>query len=390
MFRNTALQLALATALILAPGAVRNASGQAQQRQPTPNDTLVSTEFSADHRVTFRIYAPKAAQVTVGGDWRGGAASLQMTKDDQGVWSVTSDPLVPDVYLYSFDVDGLRVMDQKNPTIKLGVTGMSNYLLVPGKESDFEANRPVPHGEVRVVWYQSSTLDGQRSMRVYTPPGYETGNQRYPVFYLLHGGGDEDSGWSTIGRAGFIIDNLLAEKKAKPMIVVMPNGNMPRQPAAGAGAPAAAGAAQDQFADELLKNVIPAVEKTFRTVAKPEARAIAGLSMGGGQTIRTAFMNPGTFGYVAIWSSGANTAATADFEKRYASFFNAPAKINQQWKLLSVSVGSKDPLANASAKNLVELLKAHKIEHKFHESDGAHTWINWRHYLNEYAPLLFR
>jgi enterochelin esterase family protein len=238
-------------------------------------------------------------------------------------------------------------------------------------------------------------LDAMRSMHVYTPPGYDKSNAKYPVFYLLHGGGDEDSGWSTVGRAGFIMDNLLAAKKVKPMIVVMPNGSMPRPagapaPAPGSGPSPAAIEAQNRFADELLNNVIPNVEKNFRVLANRESRAIAGLSMGGGQTLRVAPANPDKFAYIGVWSSGVRQEVTADFEKRNAQFFESPEKTNKMVKLFWIGVGEKDPLANASAKNLVQVLNAHGIKHEFHESEGGHTWINWRHYLNDYAQLLFR
>ena len=200
------------------------ASAQFPRRQPTPNDTLKSTEVAPDKKVTFRIYAPKADEVSVGGDFgRGG----KMTKDDQGVWSLTVGPLVPDFYSYTFVVDGVRTVDPKNPMIKQGLSSLESLFLVPGEEAEFEATKEVAHGEVRSVWYRSGTLNEPRRMHVYTPPGYEQGDAKYPVFYLLHGGGDEDSGWSTIGRAGFILDNLIAAKKAVPMIVAMPNGSLP-------------------------------------------------------------------------------------------------------------------------------------------------------------------
>ena len=355
------------------------------QRTPTPNDTLVSPDVAADHRVTFRIYAPKASEVTVGGDFLTGRAKLE--KDEKGVWSFTTEPLTPDFYNYSFLVDGVKTLDPKNPQIKPGMTSNDNMFEVPGPEAAFEDTLPVPHGEVRIVWYQSSTLDTMRSMRIYTPPGYDSGTARYPVFYLLHGGGDDDAGWSTMGRAGFILDNLLAAKKAKPMIVVMPNGSMPRP----AGAPAVGNAgAQDKFADELLKNIIPYVEKNYRVLANRENRAIAGLSMGGGQTLRVAPRNPDLFAYIGVWSAGVSAQATSSFEELNAAFLDHPDKTNRSVKVLWIGVGEKDPLANASSKNLVAVLNKHGIKNEFHESPGAHTWINWRHYLNDYAPLLFR
>ncbi len=375
-----------------APAQAQGARGPARaQRQPTPNDTLKSPEVLPDRRVTFRIYAPKASEVTLSGDWiaqgRGTGGSLE--RDSQGVWSITVGPLVSDFYSYGFTVDGVRTIDPKNPSIKQGITSLDNMFEVPGPEAAFEANEPVPHGQVHIDWYHSTTLDVMRSMRVYTPPGYASSSTRYPVFYLLHGGGDEDSGWSTIGRAGFILDNLLAAKKARPMIIVMPNGSMPRAANAPPG-PAGSADAQARFADELLKNVIPCVEKNYRVLATRESRAIAGLSMGGGQTLRVAPANLDRFAYIGVWSSGVNQQATDDFVKRNAPFFDSAERTNKLVKLFWIGVGEKDPLANASAKNLAAILKAHGIKSEFHESEGGHTWINWRHYLNDYAQLLFR
>jgi len=384
--------------LFLASGVSFWAAAQVPRREPTPNDTLKSPEVLPDHRVTFRIYAPKASEVSVNGDWiaQGRGAGGKLEKDDKGVWSITVGPLVPDFYSYTLTVDGVRTIDPKNAMIKQGIASVDSMFEVPGEEAAFQALGPIPHGDIRIVWYQSKALDAMRSMHIYTPPGYESSNAKYPVFYLLHGGGDEDSGWSTIGRAGFIMDNLLAAKKARPMIVVMPNGSMPRPAnaapfAPGApGAAAAGAAAQDRFADELLNNVIPHVEKNYRVLANRENRAIAGLSMGGGQTLRIAPANLDKFAYIAVWSAGVNQQGTADFEKRNAQFFASPDKTNKMLKLFWIGVGEKDQLANASAKNLVELLKAHGIKNEFHESEGGHTWINWRHYLNDYAQLLFQ
>ena len=371
-------------------------AAQPPRREPTPNDTLKSPEILPDRKVVFRIYAPKATDVSLSGDWiaQGRGAGGKLDKDDSGVWSITVGPLVPDFYSYSFTVDGVRTIDPKNASIKQGVSTLDNMFQVPGPEAAFEDNRPIPHGEVRTAWYHSQALDTMRSMHVYTPPGYDTAKVRYPVFYLLHGGGDEDSGWSTIGRAGFIIDNLLADKKVKPMIVVMPNGSMPRPadaPPPGTPLAAAANAkAQVLFAGELLDNVMPYVETHYRVLATRENRAIAGLSMGGGQTLRIAPANLDKFAYIGVWSSGISQQAASDFEERNAAFLQNSARTNKMVKLLWIGVGEKDPLANTSAKNLVAILKSHGIENEFHESEGAHTWINWRHYLNDYAQLLFK
>jgi enterochelin esterase-like enzyme len=385
----------LARALLLALVTFSAAFAQQTPRQPTPNDTLVSPEVHSDKRVTFRIYAPKATEVALRGDWMEGPGTVKLEKDDKGVWSATAGPLTPDFYSYSFIVDGVRTLDPKNATIKQGITSLDNMFFLPGAEAEFEENKAVPHGEIRKVWYQSSTLGMQRRMHIYFPPGYESGKERYPVFYLLHGGGDEDSGWSTIGRAGFIIDNLIAAKKARPMIVVMPNGSLPRPanlPPATPGAPtdpAVRAALQDRFTKELMKDVIPFVEKNYRAQTGRDNRAIAGLSMGGGQTTRVITTHPDQFAYVAVWSAGVNPQISADFEQRNAAFLGGADKLNKQIKLFSISVGDKD-FALAGSKNLAELLKKNSIKHELNISGGGHTWINWRRYLNELAPRLFR
>ncbi len=391
-------RFSLVFVLLLLSALLSLALAQMPRREPTPNDTLKSPEVLSDRRVTFRIYAPKATEVSVSGDWiaQGRGTGGRLERDEKGVWSITVGPLVPDFYSYMLVVDGVRTADPKNPFIKQGITSIDNMFEVPGEEAAFEANGPVPHGEIRTVWYHSGALGSMRSMRIYTPPGYDSGRARYPVFYLLHGGGDDDSGWSTVGRAGFIMDNLIAAQKARPMIVVMPNGSMPRptSPAASApGTPAGAtamAAAQDRFADELLNNVIPLVEKNYRVQAGGRNRAIAGLSMGGGQTLRVAPSHPDMFAYVGVWSAGLNPQMTADFEKRNARFFEKPEETNKMIRLFWIGVGEKDPLATSGAKNLAEVLKMRGIRHEFHQSEGGHTWINWRHYLNDYAQLLFR
>jgi enterochelin esterase family protein len=393
---RTGMAVAAMGLFLLGAGAAR-AQGL-PQRTPTPNDTLKSPEVLPDKRVTFRIYAPKASEVTVGGDWisQGLGTGGKLEKDDKGVWSITVGPLPSDFYSYAFTVDGVRTLDPKNPFIKQGITSLDNMFFLPGEPAAFQDNQSVPHGEVREAWYQSSTLGMQRRLHVYTPPGYDSGKGRYPVFYLLHGGGDEDSGWSTIGRAGFIIDNLLAEKKALPMIVVMPNGSLPRPanlPPATPGAPpdpAVNAALQERFTNELLKDIVPFVEKNYRVATGAANRAIAGLSMGGGQTLRAVTTNPDQFAYVGVWSAGVNPQTSADFEKRAAVFLDNSDKINKQIKLFSISCGEKDPLAFNGSKNLAEILKKRGIKHDLRISAGGHTWINWRQYLRDYAQVLFR
>ncbi len=332
---------------------------------------------------------------SVSGDFGAGG---KMTRGEDGVWSITVGPLTPDFYSYSFTIDGVRVVDPRNPMTKPGLSSLDSLFLVPGDEADFETLQDVPHGEVRAVWYRSGTLDTSRRMHVYTPPGYEGGKDTYPVLYLLHGAGDEDSGWSTVGRAGFILDNLIAAKKAVPMLIVMPNGSLPqpanmppREPGV-TPAPevrARMESLQNRFTDELMKEIVPLVEKTYRVKTTPRDRAIAGLSMGGGQTWRVVTSHPDQFAYVGLWSAAVFGRTTTDLESRYADFLAGAEKFNYTVKLFSISVGDKDSLL-AGSKSLDEVLEKHGFKQELHVSGGGHSWINWRHYLSDFAPRLFR
>lgn len=393
MTRHSALLTLLAVwlfSLTAAPSAA-----QVPRREPTPNDTLVSPEVASDRRVTFRIYAPRASEVTLRGDWMTGPDVLRMTRDERGVWSGTTSALTPDYYSYSFMVDGVRIVDPKNPAVKQGISSLDSVFFVPGPEAAFQQERAVPHGEIRRVWYSSSTLGTQRRMHLYTPPGYDRSRERYPVLYLLHGGGDEDSGWSTIGRAGFIMDNLLADKKARPMLIVMPNGSLPRPtnlppPMPGTPpSPAVMAALQDRFTNELLKDVVPFVEQNYRVLTGRKNRAIAGLSMGGGQTLRVVTASPETFGYAAIWSAGIGAQNAADWEQRNAAFLGKRDQVNRQMSLLAITVGDQD-FALTGSRALADVLKRSGIKHELQVTGGGHTWINWRRYLNDLAPRLFR
>jgi enterochelin esterase-like enzyme len=386
------LEVIAIVALVLWP--VSLLSAQAPPRQPTPNDTLVSPEVMPDGRIVFRIYAPKASDVQLRGDWLEGPGPVVLTKDAAGVWSTAVGPLPPDLYTYTLVVDGVRTLDPKNPLIKQGIASVDNMVSVAGPGAAFQATRPVPHGEIRQVWYSSSTLGIERRLHVYTPPGYDAGTLRYPVLYLLHGGGDDDSGWSTIGRAGFILDNLLAEKKALPMLIVMPNGSLPRPadlPAAVPGAPPdpeVRARLEERFTHELMTDVVPLVEARYRVRPDAASRAIAGLSMGGGQTLRVISSHAEKFGYAAIWSAGLAPSRTADFERRAATFLQQPGRVNAGFRLLSIAVGDKD-FALEGSQNLADVLKRHDIRFDMHVSGGGHTWLNWRRYLHGLLPRLF-
>jgi enterochelin esterase family protein len=291
-----------------------------------------------------------------------------------------------------------------------GGFGPVSVVEVPGDGPQFYDSKPVPHGEVRIRPYESKTLGLSRTVWVYTPPGYDKGSN-YPVMYLFHGAGDIESGWTMIGRANLILDNLIAEGKAKPMVVVMPLGHTiqsfwagpsksyvapPPPAAAGAAAPPAGapGAgrggpagpqALNAFSKDVLDDIMPMIESAYKVSKKPDDRAVAGLSMGGGQTMNLGFNRPDLFRYIVIMSMGAqNTDAS------FPAFYKDPAAINKQLKVFWIGVGKDDTLVGTNAKALDETLTAKGIKHTFRVTDGRHEWTVWRHHLYEFAPLLFK
>jgi enterochelin esterase family protein len=360
---------------------------------------VVSPEVSEDRHITFRILAPKAESVRLSaGDIPGNGPGAAMTKGTNGVWEVTIGPVDPGAYRYNINVDGVSVVDPRNPAISESNNNAWSLVVVPGSEI-FDV-KDVPRGAVASVTYYSKALGRFRRMHVYTPPGYELGKGKFPVFYLLHGAGDSDDSWTSEGRAGFIIDNLLAAKKAKPMIVVMPAGHARLN---GFGRPPGGGDAArplvDEFTQDFTNDIMPYVEANYRVYADARHRAIAGLSMGGSQTLNIAIPSLDKFGYVGVFSSGligafgggrgGNTPPPGPtWEER-----NKEALDNAKWKkglkLVWFATGKDDFLLQTS-RSTVELLKKHGFDPRFEESSGGHTWINWRNYLNEFAPLLFQ
>ena len=345
---------------------------------------VVSPEVQKDRRVTFRLSAPKASAVTVSGDWEPGPKS--MTKDDAGVWSYTTAPLEPAVYSYSFSVDGVPVPDPFNARVKpSAIWGIQNLVEVPGVGPAPYDLRDVPHGVVSVIRYQSKLLGAPRALYVYTPPGYDSAKAtKYPVLYLLHGFGDDESSWTSVGRANLIADNLIAEGKARPMIIVMPNGHSAPLPTPASPADFLPAIGRwfpvntDSFRRELLDEIIPAVESRFRVRPDAAHRAIAGLSMGGGESLAIGLGNPERFGWVAGFSSAASYV-----EQSLGTM--PPAKSRQ---LLWLGVGRQDFLF-AENQKLNDALDARHINHVWHLTEGAHTWPLWRAYLSELMPMLF-
>lgn len=359
------------------------ASAQAPRRERPLSDTLQSPEVSSDHHITFRIFAPKASEVTVTGDWLGSATPPKLIKDERGVWSITLGPFEPSIYIYSFNVDGVAVPDPVNPRIKLRARTSASLVEVDDNSPAFWEPRDVPHGAVEINWERSRAIEGEtRAIWIYTPPGYAKTSRRYPVLYLLHGSNDTAAGWTMAGNANFVMDNLLAEHKAVAMIVVMPFGH-----ATAFGVPVPQGGVTNDalFEEYLLKDVIPTVEARYRVSPERGNRAIAGLSMGGGQALRIGLGHLDLFSAIASFSG----AVPGDFETRFAALLKDAESTNQKIKTLWIGCGQQDSIFPRS-KNLSDLLTKYQVKHIFHPTDGVHNYTVWRKYLAEYAPLLFR
>jgi enterochelin esterase family protein len=370
--------------------------GIAAAQQPPRPPQFVSPEVLSDRRITFRIHAPAAESVRLAGaDIPGNNQGAPMTKGENGVWEATLGPVPAGAYRYNFNVGGVSVLDPRNPSVSESNSNPWSLVVVPG--SELFDTKEVPHGAVASVTYKSSALGRFRRMHVYTPPGYELGKGKYPVFYLLHGAGDCDDSWSSVGRAGFILDNLIAAGKAVPMIVVMPAGHTStggfRMPSSG-----------DEFMKDFVDDVMPYVEKNYRVKTARGDRAIAGLSMGGAQTLNIAFAHLDKFAYVGVYSSGLLGAFPPrrppgvpavtppdqgpSWEERHKATLDDP-KLKKDLKLIWFAVGKEDFLLKTSQAS-VELLKKHGFPVTDKETEGGHTWLNWRDYLSEFAPMLFK
>ena len=419
-----ALSMCAAPTLAQAP-----AAPAPQGRGNSPAASVVSPEIAADRKVTFRIYAPNAQAIRLAaGDVPGVGQTTQLTKGENGIWQVTVGPIDPGAYRYNFNVDGVSTIDPRNYATSESNTNVWSMFYVPG--SDFMDTRDVPRGAVAEVTYHSTALNTFRRMHVYTPPEYELKNDKYPVFYLLHGAGDSDDAWSTVGRAGFILDNLIASKKARPMIVVMPAGHTRRGPGGTGGR-----SATEEFVSDFNTDVVPYIQKNYRVLTDRNSTAIAGLSMGGNHTLQVAFPNLDKYGYIGVYSSGllgafpgqggrggrgaapaaaaaptaaapaappaAPAAATppagpapapnmtaAEWESANAKMLDNPS-LKKGLKVLWFATGKDDGLITTTQAT-VDLLKKHGFSPVFKETPGGHTWINWRNYLNEFVPQLFQ
>jgi enterochelin esterase-like enzyme len=345
---------------------------------------IISPDVHADRSVTFRLKAPNAQKVMLA---REGAEAFAMQKGADGVWSVTTPPLDPDIYGYAFVVDGVAMFDPSNPVIKNNLIYTSSQLFVPGPDSLPWQEDSVPHGIVHHHYYHSTVVGDNRDFYVYTPPGYDpAASQEYPVLYLLHGYSDDASAWTAVGRAQFILDNLIAQGKAQPMLVVMPLGygapEIVTKNAQGLGNASLRDRNYRKFREALLTEVVPRVEKSYRARTDRVSRAIAGLSMGGAESLFTGLNDLDRFAWIGAFSSG---GMDDDFDTMFASL---PTNANAQLKLLWISCGTDDGLIGVNRK-LNAWLDSKGIRHKQIETPGSHTWMVWRRNLASFVPLLF-
>ena len=343
----------------------------------------LSPEVHDDRRVTFRMQAPNAGEVTLNADWLP-TEKPKLAKGDKGIWSVTVGALPPGVYIYSFNIDGVAMPDALNPDIKLRARTTGSMVTVSGPEPGFWEYRDVPHGTVEINWHRSSALGATRAVHVYLPPGYgKSGGKKYPVVYLLHGRTGTSADWTQVGFANFILDNLIAEKKTVPMILVMPwahalafDATLPDN--------------NDALEKYLLVDLIPFIEAKYRVLANRQNRALVGLSMGGAAALTTGLGHLDRFSQIASFSAGTAGAPASEIDKRIAPALTKPKATNKELKLLWIACGQRDPLLGLN-QALSKSLTEHHIKHTFEATaEGVHNFTLWRDYLHRTAPLLFK
>ena len=358
---------------------------------------IISPEVHADNTVTFRLSAPEATRVEISGDFLPPQIrQVEMTKNAQGVWEfTTAQPLASELYSYSLIVNGVRIVDPNNAYTMRDIATITSIFITGGGIGDLFKVNAVPHGTVARRWYNSPTLNMTRRITVYTPPGYETSSERYPVLYLLHGAGGDEEAWIALGRASQVLDNLIAQGKAKPMIVVMTNGNVTQTAAPGESErgmykPSFMGDTRmDGAFEAAFPDVINFMESNYRTINTKAGRAIAGLSMGGFHSLHISKEYPDKFDYVGLFSSaiGVSQQATSpvyqNFDEKLRGQFATPPKL--YW----VACGTTDFLYQANI-DYVKKLADNNYPHVYRESDGGHIWKNWRIYLTEFVQLIFK
>lgn len=339
-----------------------------------------------DLRVVFRIKAPEAAKVQI--DL---GKLYDMTKDQQGVWSVTTEPQVPGFHYYSLVIDGIKVADPASESF-YGMGRMASGIDIPEKGADFYEIKDVPHGTISSKYYYSKVTNSWRRLYVYTPAGYEANTkQKYPVVYIQHGGGEDERGWVVQGKTDIILDNLIAEGKAKPMIAVISNGNV----SAPGGAGGYSSGAMAAFKDEMINNIIPFVDKTYRTLTDAKDRALCGLSMGGGQSFYVGLANTDYFGSVGTFSSGifggiaSPNGKAFDAEKEMPGLLTKPQSYNDKLKLFYISVGEQDPRVEFT-KAAVKKFRESGLKVEFNSFPGDHEWQVWRKSIHDFASRIFK
>ncbi|MDD4919829.1 MAG: alpha/beta hydrolase-fold protein [Bacteroidales bacterium] len=374
----------------------------AQQALFSGSREIVSPQVNPDNSVTFRLLAPDAQEVKLYGDFIPSQGWIPkgelMIKDDQGIWSYTTKPLESDLYGYAYTVDGVRVMDPNNVHQIRDVATVTNIVIVGRGQGDLYSVQKVPHGTVTRTWYESPSNKyvQNRRITIYTPPGYENSKKKFPVFYLLHGMGGDEEAWINLGRTAQILDNLIAEGKAEPMIVVMTNGNVVQEAAPGESSLGLykptmqlEGTMDGQF-ESSFKDVIRFMESRYRVVPKSNARAIAGLSMGGYHTLHISRFYPKTFDYIGLFSAAIMPDERVAGNPEYRDI---EGTLKQQrdngYRLYWIGIGKEDFLYQANAEYR-QLLDRINMPYVYRESGGGHTWKNWREYLSEFAPLLFK
>jgi enterochelin esterase family protein len=337
-----------------------------------------SPEVHADRKVTFRIQAPRAAEVTFEGDWLLPGDKPRLTAGDKGVWSVTLGPLPPGVFIYSFKVDGVPTPDPLNPDVKLRARSAGSFVRIAGDTPAFWDTRDVPHGAVEINWHRSAVLGQTRQVFVYTPPGYAKSKRKYPILYLMHGRNGTAADWTQAGLINDVMDNLIAEKKAVPMIVVMPWLH-----ALPFDAPLMQN--NDAFADYLVKDVVPMIEAKYRVRGDRANRAVFGLSMGGTAALTIGLRHLDLFSQIASYSTG---GGKGDIEQRVAAALDHAAETNSRLRLLWIGCGRQDTFF-AHNEALAKTFADRGLRVTFHPTEGVHNWTLWREYLHETAPLLF-
>lgn len=339
-----------------------------RNRPKTPNDDLVSFKVNDDGSATFRLYAPDAKKVELGGDVR----AEKIEKAENGVWTMTTAPNIdPSAYRYFFMVDGMKVNDPKNPMVP---DFRPMVELVPKGDTLFWQKKDVQHGLMSIVYYESDATHSTRRMFVWTPPDYFKGNEKLPVLYLLHGGGDNDTNWPGQGKAGWILDNLYAEGKIDPMIVVMPDGSIPTH----------------TFAEDLVNNIVPYVESNFRVYNNAGHRALAGLSMGGLEVLETMIYYPDKFSYINVMSSGWWTSHPEQYKKYDELIKTAAPTLKSTLKYFIFTCGGSTDGASNNTPPTRALFTKYGVESDFSEMEGGHTMYVWRHDLRTFSQKIFK